>query len=616
MKWTVAGALLFGMSTLGLAQEPVPSQLGSNTAKAAFELEINAPEPVREVLQRHLELLRYRALSDLSDGELSRLLAAAELDTRELLGAMGYFSPDVRLVRDGAGIGTLSRRVTLTVLPGAPTTIAQINLEFTGAIGEDAAANALRQQIEAGSPLRPGMRFTQVAWDAAKQQALRQLSAHRYPTAQLSPGTQADIDEPAQRARLMIRLDSGPAYKLGGMQISGLQRHDAALVSRLARLSPGTDYNQLQLVQAQQRIADSGYFDSVYISLDTSGDPAAAPVLVQVREARLQKLVLGIGASTDSGPRLSAEHTHHKVPWIGWRAVSKLSLQRDLRALGAELTAPPDADNWRWVTAAQTQNEQLGDFTVQSQRLRGGRSQASERIDRTYFLQYDRADTASANASLPVTAQTLAANYTFTLRNFDSLPFPSSGWGLGVELGGGSTLGNSREPFARFVGRWRSYRTFGASTSASPDNAGIGARRGQGRLVLRAELGAVLAKAGVSLPSTQLFLTGGDTSVRGYGRHDIGVTLPTGQTTAGRYLASSGVEWQQPIRSNGLLTDWEGAVFVDAGAVADRPADLHAKVGVGAGVRWKSPIGPLQIDLAYGVAVKQLRLHMNVGFSF
>ena len=616
MKWVVAGTFLLGMPILGLAQEPVPSQLSSNTARAAFELEIDAPEPVREVLQRHLELLRYRALSDLSDGELSRLLTAAELDTRELLGAMGYFSPDVRLARGGADGSALSRSVTLTVLPGAPTTFEQIDIAFAGAIGEDAAANALRQQIEAGSPLRPGMRFTQVAWDAAKQQALRQLSAHRYPTALLSVKTQADIDAPSHSARLTIRLDSGPVYKLGGLQINGLQRHDAALVTRLARLSPGTDYNQLQLVQAQQRIADSGYFDSVYVSLDTSGDPAAAPVLVQVREARLQKLVLGVGASTDSGARLSAEHTHHKVPGIGWRAVSKLSLQRDLRALGTELTAPPDDDNWRWVTAAQTQSEQLGDFTVHSQRLRGGRSQVSERIDRTYFLQYDRANTAFANASLPVTAQTLAANYTFTLRNFDSLPFPSSGWGLGLELGGGSTLGNSRDPFARVMGRWRSYRTFGASTSANAANAGIGGNGGQGRLVMRAELGAVLAKTGISLPSTQLFLTGGDTSVRGYGRHDIGVTLPTGQTTAGRYLASGSVEWQQPIRSNGLLTDWEGAVFMDAGAVADRPADLRAKVGVGAGVRWKSPIGPLQIDLAYGVAAKQLRLHMNVGFSF
>jgi translocation and assembly module TamA len=68
--------------------------------------------------------------------------------------------------------------------------------------------------------------------------------------------------------------------------------------------------------------------------------------------------------------------------------------------------------------------------------------------------------------------------------------------------------------------------------------------------------------------------------------------------------------------SNGQVTDWEGALFVDAGGVADEPSGIELKVGVGAGVRWKSPIGPLQIDLAYGVDAKRLRLHMNVGFNF
>ena len=62
--------------------------------------------------------------------------------------------------------------------------------------------------------------------------------------------------------------------------------------------------------------------------------------------------------------------------------------------------------------------------------------------------------------------------------------------------------------------------------------------------------------------------------------------------------------------------DWEGALFVDAGAVADVPADLRAKIGVGAGLRWKSPVGPLQLDLAYGLALESWRLHLNVGFSF
>ena len=55
---------------------------------------------------------------------------------------------------------------------------------------------------------------------------------------------------------------------------------------------------------------------------------------------------------------------------------------------------------------------------------------------------------------------------------------------------------------------------------------------------------------------------------------------------------------------------------LDGGSVADRPGDFKAKIGIGAGARWKSPIGPLQTDLAYGVAAKRLRLHLTVGFTF
>jgi translocation and assembly module TamA len=148
----------------------------------------------------------------------------------------------------------------------------------------------------------------------------------------------------------------------------------------------------------------------------------------------------------------------------------------------------------------------------------------------------------------------------------------------------------------------------------SADDASTAARAG--RLALRAEAGAVIARESIQLPSTQLFLTGGDNTVRGYGYRNLGVTLPDGQTTAGRYLAVGSVEWQRPMAVDGRLSDWESTVFMDAGAVADKPGDLKAKVGVGVGARWKSPIGPLQIDLAYGVADKRLRLHMNVGFSF
>ena len=482
-------------------------------------------------------------------------------------------------------------------------------MEFSGPIKTDPAAQLQRQQIQDSWSLRVGSRFTQAGWDDAKEQALRQLTTLRYPAGQLTQ-TLADIDPTSHSARLVLTVDSGPAYRLGEPVVSGMQRYDPQLVTRLARLRPGAEFSQAELVQAQQRLSDSGYFDSAFITLDTSGDPQAAPVRVQLREARLQKLVLGVGASTDSGARLSAEHTHHKLPGIGWRAMSKLSLDRETRSLGTELTAPPESNNWRWVTSALLQNQQSGSFDVGSQRLRLGRTQSGERIDRNYYLQYDRAQTAAEDGSVPSVAESLSANYAFTVRNFDSLPFPSSGWGLGLELGGGTTLGSQREPYSRMLTRLQAYLPLGRR----PESGQADLRAG--RMALRAEAGAVLAHARISLPSTQLFLTGGDNGVRGYGYHDIGVTLADGQTTAGRYLAVGSVEWQRPITRNGQLTQWESTLFVDAGAVADEPSSLDAKIGVGAGVRWKSPVGPLQMDLAYALATQRFRLHLNVGFSF
>src|SRR5690606_18439292 len=105
-------------------------------------------------------------------------------------------------------------------------------------------------------------------------------------------------------------------------------------------------------------------------------------------------------------------------------------------------------------------------------------------------------------------------------------------------------------------------------------------------------------------------------TVRGYSYREIGTVNAAGQTIAGRYLGVASVEWQRPVVYQGRMTDFESAVFVDAGSVADKVGALKAKVGVGAGVRWKSPIGPVQADVAYGVDVKKLRLHLRLGFNF
>lgn len=586
-----------------------PASTTTDVATPAFSLKITAPDDIAPLLERHLDLLRYRSLTDLSDDELDRLIDTARLDVQKLVATQGYFSPVINISRDNTGATLAERVVHIDVVAGEPAQVTQVLVRFEGPIATEPEAAGQRDLIETSWLLPAGNRFTQASWSAAKQKALSQLTSERYPTGTLS-ATSADVDPLTHTVRLEVTLASGPAYQLGALVTTGLSRYDAELVRRLARLQPGSDFDLKELVAAQQRLSNSGYFNSAFIQIDTTGNPHAAPVMVAVREARLQKITLGIGASSDSGARFSAEHLHQQVPGLGWRALNQISVDRETQSLSTELTAPPNEDGWRWNTSLRLQNERSGSFDMGSQRWLVGAGKAGERIDRSYYLQYDRADTPATDTAPVGVAESVSVNYAFTLRNFDALPFPSSGWALGVEVGGGTTLGRDRTPFTRVLTRWQSYLPLGTHGDSGATDLRAG------RLAFRAQVGAVVAKDGISLPPTQLFLAGGANSVRGYGLRTLGITQSDGQVVAGRYLTLGSVEWQRPITVKGRLTDWEGALFIDAGSVADKPTDLDAKVGVGAGVRWKTPVGPLQIDLAYGVAVKKLRLHLNVGFVF
>jgi translocation and assembly module TamA len=107
-----------------------------------------------------------------------------------------------------------------------------------------------------------------------------------------------------------------------------------------------------------------------------------------------------------------------------------------------------------------------------------------------------------------------------------------------------------------------------------------------------------------------LFRAGGDQSVRGYAYQELGVKL--GDATVGaRYLATASAEydwWFKP--------PYGVAVFADAGNAADTVNDLKPKYGYGVGARWRSPVGPINVDVAYGQAVKKVRLHFSLGFTF
>jgi translocation and assembly module TamA len=564
----------------------------------AFGLEVHSSDQdIRDFLLQHLDLQRYRSLSDLDETELTRLLRDADVQARELLGTWGFFKPTLRWSQDkSVKTGTLGQ-VRVDVDTGPAARISQVQWQWLGDVALDPQSLAQRQAIEAQWALPAGQTFSQNAWSRAKNQALRQLLAERYPWGRIVHSL-ALVDEPNNQVRLWLTLDSGPPVRLGALQISGADKYGVTQVERLARLPVGQVYRQNDLLEAQQRLVSSGFYDSVFVSLDGEGQLSQAPVKVELKESLRQKWVLGLGLRSDSGARVSAEHTHHSVPGLHWRSVSKLSLDKDLQSASLDLLAPPDANLWRWNTSVKFDREKILDVPLQSQRWRAGRTQLGEKIDRSYFAQYD---SARLQGDLLLQRESISANYGWTWRNFDSLPFPNRGLGVGVELGSGVTLGDQREPYVR----WQ-VKGLGV-LPLSPS---------MGRLAVRAEIGSVVSRDTSNLPATQLFWTGGDNSVRGYAPNSIGVIDAQGALVPGRYLAAGSLEWQRPIRHKGQATDWESAVFVDAGSVANDMGQLKPQMGYGIGARWRSPVGPVRMDLAYAQALQKLRLHLSVGFTF
>ncbi len=613
-----------------------------------FDIAIDAPAEVQPFLLRHIDLQRFRTLEDLSSRELDRLLGTAPDNLRDLLGTLGHFSPVISVERDpaaeaaepapptpnaptGPALGTVHIRVD----PGPVTSVASSNVHFRGPVADAPAAAAQRESILKASQRAVGQPFTQSRWAAVKADTLRQLTSERYPRARIV-NSLSDIDTTQGAAHWHIELDSGPAIQVGSVRVEGAKRYGTSTAERLvglAGLRPGADYSIARLQDAQQKMADSGYYSSVFAYVDLAADAAdadtAAPVIVQVREAPLQSIVLGVGGSTNNGPRLSAEHKHLWLPVIGWQAMSKLQLERNDQLLASDWSAPIEDDGWHWLAGGRIGRQMDDDISITSLRLSVGKAQATTLLDRRYFLQYDRArtvNTVSARALSDGNEAAVSANYGWTWRRFDTLPYPNRGHGLGLTLGVGTTLGGIRKPFASAQARWLGYWPLDPVTvlldtllpvGGTTDNSEAGDRRGRnGRLALRLQGGAVLADSDAPIPDSKLFLTGGDNTVRGYGLRDIGVVQPDGSVTAGRYMAVASFEWQRPIFRQGVRTPWESVLFVDAGAVSNQRTQVDVRIGAGAGLRYNSPVGPMQLDLAYGVQPKRFRVHLNVGFSF
>jgi translocation and assembly module TamA len=165
---------------------------------------------------------------------------------------------------------------------------------------------------------------------------------------------------------------------------------------------------------------------------------------------------------------------------------------------------------------------------------------------------------------------------------------------LGTVHAGTSVPGLATQPFLRFTAKGHLLVPVGREAD----------------FALRAEGGVVVASSRSGIPSSFLFRTGGDQTLRGYALESIGVRQGIA-IVGGRYLALASAEYTWWFSG-----DWGAAAFVDAGDAFDSRSAFDVAVGYGLGARWRSPIGPLRADLAYGRRTGKVRLHFSAGFSF
>ncbi|MCC7150949.1 MAG: BamA/TamA family outer membrane protein [Rubrivivax sp.] len=611
MLLRAALALLVLLALSGCAAPGKPAQAATHSTPAPPEgppvvhVEVEAPTPLRALLERYLDLARLAGFARgeaVSDTELQRLVDTAPAQVRELLRTEGWFRPQVRIERIAAARAGLPETVRVHVEPGPRVRVLRVTLEAQGPLEEarlagDAPAARLLHDLQSAWELPAGSVFRNEDWSSAKAATLARLRGAGYASATWA-GTAAEVDDEQQRARLFLVADSGPLYRSGPIRIEGMQQQDEATVRELAGFAPGTPATEALLLDYQERLQKAGLFESVTVTLDP--DPAtaaAAPIQVQLRELPLQVYTVGLGISANTGPRASLEHAYRRVFGHAVSSNNLFELGRVRQAWNGEISTHPGERFSRWLLGGAIERLESSNDVVLSQRLRLGRSQDTRRLERLVFAEVERG--ARSTGSSRVWTSAVSGNVHLTWRHLDSVLLPTEGYTLALQGGVGRSHGSASRsgPFARAYARLTAYQPLGQ------------AWYGQARI----ELGQVFLPAGVAAPESQLFRAGGDDSVRGYGYRTLG-PIVDGVVGSGPVLMTGSVELARPFLAR-MPSLW-GAVFVDAGRAGTAFGTLHPALGYGVGLRWRSPVGPLRLDLAYGQELRKIRLHFSVGIAF
>ena len=539
---------------------------------------------LRDNVLLRLSIEDARARKDLDEVSVQRLHEQATGDIRAALQPFGHYNPVIEASLSGSAPDWQAR---YAIQPGPQTRLTAVEIEVVGEGVDFAPLAAARADLS----LKPDTALNHASYEAAKAR-LQQLAFNegfldaRYTSAELR------VVPEENRAEVHWTLDTGPRWFFGPITLNtqGL-RED--FLRRYLRVQEGQPYSPQQVLDTQFALSDLDYFQTVEPTPDrTAAVDQRIPLHLATTPRARRKYEAGLGYGTDTGARLTAALETRRVTKRGHKLRGEMRLSEVKNTYGGEYRIPLgiEAGESLSLTGASV-SEKFEDGESLKYTLGASLNRTPGSWKRRVYLEYAHEESEIAGASS--TSDLLIPGISFTRGEADDPIHTRMGWSVFFDVHGArkELLSESNFLQTRLLAR-----------GALP----LGNRM---RLLGRAEWGMNFPDEFSELPASQRFYAGGDQSVRGYAYQSLGPRNEEGLVIGGKFLSAFSVETE--IR---VWNHWGAALFVDAGGADDR-AGPALSVGAGLGLRYRAPIGTVNLDLAHPFDEeedREVRVHFSV----
>ena len=427
--------------------------------------------------------------------------------------------------------------------------------------------------------------------------------------------TEIIADHEALSVDSRIALAPGPAVRFGRLLISGNERLRTRRLEKIAGFPTGERYDPEALEQVRKRLRRSG--DSSAITLEEAeflGPGDTLDVKLTVIEQKLRRIGGGFEISSVDGAKVTGYWMHRNLLGGGER----LRVDAELKDIGSGTSGRDYKLGVRLDRPATIAPDITASVELRAERLReedydldlgvigfGLLWQPSDRLTGETKLEYRRSRVTDDSGTTDFTVIALPTTVTLDRREEEPNDAKRGYWvsGTATPFYGLGDTGSG----LRLLGEGRVYRSFGEDDRFT--------------LAGRARAGSIWGSEIQDTPRDYLFYSGGGGSVRGQPYESLGVEVIEGPdgpvTTGGMSVANLTGEVRAQVRQNiGVVAFADaGRVWADSGFTGD--TDWHA--GAGVGIRYRTPIGPLRLDVAGpvgGDTGEGVQLYLGLGQAF